>query len=404
MTSTVAIVGGGPTGLALALTLARYGLRSTVFEKNAAPTPVDESRAITWMPRGLEFLDWAGITGQFERIGIRRLAHEFRSPGGPLMAVRYDRLHHAHPYTLMIPQHHSERLLQAAAVGTGLVEIRRGHRIVGAGQTSTAALLTVEGPDGRYVERSRWGVGADGAGSTVRHALGIRQHWRDYGMDSAVADFEMTCALAPERSRIVLDPRRPYGFFAFAPGRWRLVYRLNSGEDRQEMTTEAAATTLLAQKLPDAVVQRFLWSSAFRLGQGQSTTYRRGQWLLVGDAAHAMGPSAGAGMMIGVLGAWRLGRHLASAVSDGSAVHLDRYERDQRAAAIRVQRDNARIFANLTLRSAPAAAVRSTALRVLGRLPGVTARMARSEALLHVPAPMGRSAGGRPTSDLPTPQ
>ncbi len=44
MTSTVAIAGAGPTGLAL--TLARYGLRSTVFEKNAAPAPVDEEAAV----------------------------------------------------------------------------------------------------------------------------------------------------------------------------------------------------------------------------------------------------------------------------------------------------------------------------------------------------------------------
>ncbi len=66
---TVAIAGAGPAGLALALTLARHGVPATVFAEHPAPTPVDESRAITWMPRGLEFLDWAGITDGFERMG-----------------------------------------------------------------------------------------------------------------------------------------------------------------------------------------------------------------------------------------------------------------------------------------------------------------------------------------------
>ena len=386
MTGTVAIVGGGPTGLALALTLARHGVASTVFAEHLQPTPVDESRAITWMPRGMEFLDWAGLTARFERIGLRRSAHEFRSARGLLLEVRYDQLCHEHPYTLMIPQHHSERLLHEAAVATGLVEVRRGHRVVDASQAPAAAVLTVEGPDGRYVERASWAVGADGARSIVRRRLGIRQQWRDYGLDSAVADFEMTCDLPADRSRIVLDPRRPYGFFAFAPGRWRLVYRLNPGEDRQAMTTEASATTLLSHKLPGAQVHRFLWSSAFRLGQGQSTTYRHGRWLLIGDAAHAMGPSAGAGMMIGVLGAWRLGRCLAEAIAGGSDTPLDRYELEQRAAAVQVQHDNARIFANMAVRSRPLAAVRSGVLRAMGRVPAVTARMARSEALLHVRA------------------
>ena len=59
------------------------------------------------------------------------------------------------------------------------------------------------------------------------------------------------------------------------------------------MTTQEAATDLLKRKLPDALVHRFLWASAFRLGQGQSESYRKGRWLLCGDAAHAMGPSAG---------------------------------------------------------------------------------------------------------------
>lgn len=389
----VAIVGGGPTGLALALTLARLQVPSTVFEHLHRPTPVDESRAITWMPRGLEFLDWAGITAGFAELAIRRSAHEFHSPHGLLLEVRYDNLQHRHPYTLMVPQHHSERLLQAAAVATGLVEVRRGHRVVEVGEAGAAAMLTVEGPDRRYVERASWAVAADGAHSTVRRRLGINQRWRDYGTDSAVADFEMTCDLPVDRSRIVLDPRRPYGFFAFAPDRWRLVYRLNPGEDRHAMTTESAATTLLARRLPRAEVRRFLWSSAFRLGQGQSTTYRRGRWLLAGDAAHPMGPSAGAGMMIGVLGAWRLGHCLTETIRGGCEAPLDRYEQEQRAAAGQVQHGNARIFANLAVRSAPVAAVRSAALRRLARVPAVTARMARSEALLDLAPVLLKPAG-----------
>jgi 2-polyprenyl-6-methoxyphenol hydroxylase-like FAD-dependent oxidoreductase len=175
------------------------------------------------------------------------------------------------------------------------------------------------------------------------------------------------------------------------------VYRLNPGEDRQSMTTEAAATGLLRQKLPGADVHRFLWASAFRLGQGQSAEYRRGHWLLVGDAAHAMGPSAGAGMMIGLLGAWRLGHHLAAAISRGSDAPLDHYEREQRTAATQVQHDNARIFANMALRSVPLAAVRSAAFRTLGHLPAVAARMARTEALLHLaPVPRSTVSAGPP--------
>src|SRR3712207_7470584 len=114
-----------------------------------------------------------------------------------------------------------------------------------------------------------------------------------------------------------------------------------------------------------------------------------------------MGPSAGAGMMIGVLGAWRLGHRLAETISGGSDTPLDRYEHEQRTAAVRVQHDNARIFAHMAVRSVRLAAVRSAALRAAGRLPAVTARMARSEALLHLapvsPGPATLPAPSRAT-------
>jgi 2-polyprenyl-6-methoxyphenol hydroxylase-like FAD-dependent oxidoreductase len=336
------------------------------------------------MPGGLEFLDWLGITERFVEIGIRRHAHEFWSTRRRLVSIRYDLLRHRHPYTLMLPQHHTERLLQEEAESTGLVEIRRGHRVSHIDQDSTQAALTVEGPDGQYTQRAPWAVGADGARSLVRDTLAITQRWRDYGADTAVADFDLTCELPTDRSRIVLDPRRPVGLFPFAPERWRLVYRINDGEDRGTMITESAATRMLAHALPGGRPRRFLWASAFRLGQGQSQTYRRGRWLLVGDAAHAMGPSAGAGMMIGVLGAWRLGMRLAEVRHGGGDEALGRYEAEQRAAADRVQRDNARIFANIALRSRPIAAARDFGLWAAGHLPAVPRRMAASEALLHV--------------------
>jgi 2-polyprenyl-6-methoxyphenol hydroxylase-like FAD-dependent oxidoreductase len=73
----VAIVGGGPVGLTLSLILARYGVPTLVLEAREVPTPRDESRAITWMPKGLELLDWLELGESFDRLGVRRVAHEF---------------------------------------------------------------------------------------------------------------------------------------------------------------------------------------------------------------------------------------------------------------------------------------------------------------------------------------
>jgi 2-polyprenyl-6-methoxyphenol hydroxylase-like FAD-dependent oxidoreductase len=384
MTERVLIVGGGPVGLALALVLAHRGTPSLVLEAREEPTPRDESRAITWMPKGLELLDLLSLEEEFARSGVRRTAHEFWAGGRRLLTMPFRKVRSPHRYTLQLPQHDTEVLLEAAALGSGMVEVRRGHRVVGIGQHRRRASVRVEGPDGGYRLEAPWAVGCDGAGSVVRRMLGVETKWRDYGTDSAVADFEMECGLPKEVSRIVLDPARPYGFFYFAPGRWRLVYRPNRGEDRGALTTEAAATELLLSKLPEARVEGFLWASAFRLGQGQSTTYRRGRWLLAGDAAHAMGPSAGAGMMVGVLGAWRLGWRLALAVEGLTGLEelLEGYEREQRAASGEIQNANALIFRNMAVANHLVGKVRGMALRGISRVGPIVRRMTEKEALV----------------------
>ena len=150
------------------------------------------------------------------------------------------------------------------------------------------------------------------------------------------------------------------------------------------MTAEDAVTGLMRWKLPGVRIERSLWASAFRLGQGQSEMYRRGRWLLCGDAAHAMGPSAGAGMMVGVLGAWRLGWRLAlAAKGDPQAEEfLADYEREQRMASEEVQNANATIFRQMALADPVAAAARSVVLRILSYLRPVVRRMTEKEALL----------------------
>lgn len=380
---SVAIVGAGPVGLALSLVLARYRVPSLILESRQTPTPPDESRAITWMPKGLEFLDWLGLTDKFTEVGVKRTAHEFWSVSEKLLTLSFAELKSPHPFTLQLPQHTTETLLETAALDSGLVEIRRGSRVVNVGERNGRARLEVETASGSYQIETEWAVGCDGAKSEVRKSLGIEQRWRDYGTDSAVADFEMDCHLPLETSRIILDPNRPYGFFYFAPGRWRFIYRINAGEDRKEMTAEPFVRKLLESKLSDVNIKRFLWASAFRLGQGQNEAYRKGRWLLAGDAAHAMGPSAGAGMMVGMLGAWRLGWRLASVV-DGRADEslLDEYESEQRLGSEKVQNANAQIFWNMAVTNSFIAAAREVGLKIISKVPSIAKSLTAKEALL----------------------
>jgi 2-polyprenyl-6-methoxyphenol hydroxylase-like FAD-dependent oxidoreductase len=138
--------------------------------------------------------------------------------------------------------------------------------------------------------------------------------------------------------------------------------------------------------------ERHLWASSFRLGQGQTDAYAIGRWALAGDAAHAMGPSAGAGMQVGVLGAWRLSHQLMGSLREPAtwSARSAGYESAQRRLSSSVQRSNARTFGAMTVTSPLAGAVRRVALGGVGRLPFVTRTMTAAAALSGLAPHQGR--------------
>jgi 2-polyprenyl-6-methoxyphenol hydroxylase-like FAD-dependent oxidoreductase len=125
----VVIGGGGPVGFTLPLILARHGVPAFVLEARESPTSRDEeSRAIVWMPKGLELLDWLELGESFDRLGVRRVTHGFWVDGRRSLRMPFDEVRSTHRYILQLHRHDSEVLLERAALDTGMVEMRGAQR------------------------------------------------------------------------------------------------------------------------------------------------------------------------------------------------------------------------------------------------------------------------------------
>lgn len=385
----VLIVGGGPVGLTIALALARRGLRSTVIERRAEPTPVLESRAITWMPRAIEVATALSVDAGLQKQSHKRTVHRFAGPGGTTLAtIRFDRLRHPHPYTLQLPQGESERLLEMAAADSGKVEVVRGAEVIAIAQDSRSVTVTYRNPASARSRslQARYGVAADGASSSVRQFLDVPISRVRYGARSVVADFVGTAGIPPDESVLVLDSARPRGLFPITPHRWRLIYRVNSRDDPATAATPDVASNHLKRYFPTAHADAFTWSSSFELTQGDAAAYVKGRWILAGDAAHPMGPSAGAGMMLGVLGSWRLAWAL-DRVRSGHPTALEEYAVAQKLAAARVQHSNALIFRQTAVTSRAFGALRTPLFALAARATPMPIALARREALVNEPLP-----------------
>lgn len=126
----VLVVGAGPTGLALAATLRRYGVRFRVVDR--ALDRVHESRALAIQPRTLELLAGLGVTDQLVAHGNRtvrlRLHAGRRTVSMPLFDIGLDDT--SYPYLLFLSQAETERVLADHLAQHG-VRPERGVELVG---------------------------------------------------------------------------------------------------------------------------------------------------------------------------------------------------------------------------------------------------------------------------------
>ena len=121
--STVLIVGAGPTGLALALSLATAGVPVRLIDSKAAPATT--SRAIGIQARTLELLDLFGLGETFVSLGLRAHAGNIYAKSRQLVHLDLTRLQSRYPFILLLEQTETERLLTEALLRKG-VQVERG--------------------------------------------------------------------------------------------------------------------------------------------------------------------------------------------------------------------------------------------------------------------------------------
>ncbi len=355
MPSDVVIAGAGPNGLMLACELSLAGIRPIVLER--LPEPTTENRANGLIGQVVRMLDRRGLYQPLaETAEPPRPAPMFIFGALPLdlRAVEDNPL-----YMLLVPQLRIDAELAKRAANLG-VEIRRGHEVTGFAQDDEAVTIEVAGPDGPYRLSSRYLVGADGGGSTIRKLAGIGFPGASAEqVVSRLAEVRVPDELIDAKSGGLnlpgygpippLHHRTERGVFAFAalPSRPALLFTV-------EWTTDGVDGDLPVS-LPELrqSVRRVLGTDLpieapegegpHRLSRwvGVNTRladrYADGRVLLVGDAAHVHFVVGGPGLNLGLQDAVNLGWKLAATIHGWAPPGLlDSYDTERRPVGERV--------------------------------------------------------------------
>jgi 2-polyprenyl-6-methoxyphenol hydroxylase-like FAD-dependent oxidoreductase len=368
----VVVVGAGIGGMAAAVLLARAGAGVTLLERAARIRAV--GAGILLQPNGLAVLRGLGLDEALHRAGRRVDAVTVRGPDGRAitelavpdfgagldhhLAVRRSALHAA--------------LLDAVAAEGGItcrpgVEVvsadRHGSVEAGAGERLAADLV----------------VGADGVRSVVRDrgAFGARA-----GRTGDVYVRGLVAMADPGRAG---ETWTPIGIFGGAPvdAATRYFYASATApavsaavaaRDLRALRTAWRGVLPAAGELLDAVgsFDELLVNDVVRV---RCARWHDGRRVLLGDAAHAMAPTAGQGANSALVDAAVLVAELTAAgtVEAGLAGYTAR----RRPAVRAVQTRADRLTRLAHLRTPPARRLRDTALGVLGRRPGAAERIVR---------------------------
>ncbi|MGW1073541.1 FAD-dependent monooxygenase [Streptomyces sp. NPDC002537] len=341
----VLIAGAGPTGLVLAIDLARRGIRHRIVERSERGFP--GSRGAGIQPRTLEVLDdlgaidallaeagpcppvqtWAGT----ERMSTWDLVER----GEPGPAVPY-------PELVMLPQWRTVELLYARLHELGgRVEFSTG--LTAFTQDADGVTAEVRHADGRTeTVRAGYLVAADGGRSTVRKALGIPFEGKQVDARPVLlADLRLE---GLDRDHWHMWPKAPGGLLALRPlegeqGLFQLIAAFDDTthvvDTEREATPEAVARLIEERTgLRGLRVDKVGWSSAFKPNAAMAERFRTGRVLLAGDAAHIHAPSGGQGLNTSIQDAYNLGWKLAAVLRYGAPeALLDSYDTERSRVA-----------------------------------------------------------------------
>jgi 2-polyprenyl-6-methoxyphenol hydroxylase-like FAD-dependent oxidoreductase len=340
----VLIVGAGPTGLVLALTLARRGVRLRIVDKE--PGPGEASRAMAVQARTLEFYAQLGIAEEviadgvvMRRIHLRRGGREF----GRLPISEIGDGLSLFPFVLCYPQDDHERLLVEKLREAG-VEVEWNVELTGLEQTPDRVRATLRSPSGEETCDVEYLCGCDGAHSAVRRALGIEFPGGDYDDLFYVADVKIASGFdADGYANVSRD-----AFALMLPVRSSGMQRLigivpRELAGRHDLTYEDIRDQV--EPLVGAHATQVNWFATYRVHHRVAERFRSGRCFLAGDAAHIHSPAGGQGMNTGIGDAFNLAWKLAEVLRGrASASILETYEAERLPFARRLVATTDRAF------------------------------------------------------------
>ncbi len=349
MKTEVIIIGAGPTGLALACQLIRYGIDFVIIDRKETTTP--HSKAIGVQARTLEIYEQIGLADDLVARGSITEKVRLVEGGevrGEIFLKELGTGMSPYPFLLIVEQGSHEALLYDFIKANG-EDIRWQTELESISQDEggvTASIRTIGG-ETETIE-ARFLIGCDGAHSIVRHSLGLRFEGGTFERLFYVADVDIDWEFSHDALHANLGKDNLTAFFPM-PGekRWRIVGTFPEGHDKDvgDILYEEIEQQIVADTGLKLDITKVNWFSAYKVHSRSVNKFSNGRCFLAGDSAHIHTPAGAQGMNTGIQDGYNLAWKLALVLKQNASLEiLNSYNEERLENARHLLRTTDRFF------------------------------------------------------------
>ena len=324
MQTEVLIVGAGPTGLALACQLLRFGIDFVIIDRNEGTTP--HSKAIGVQARTLEIYEQVGLAGDLIRAGTiaeRARMLEGGKIRGEVELAGIGKGMSPYPFLLLVEQGKHEKLLFDHITRSG-GRVEWQTELEGFFQDDTGVRASVKNADGetKTIE-TRFMVGCDGASSRVRQELGLEFAGSTFERLFYVADVEIDWDFSHDSLYVCLAEHTITAFFPMTGSErnFRIVGTFPERHERDpaEILYDEIEKQIVADTELELDITAVNWFSIYKVHSRHVEKFSVGRCFLAGDSAHIHTPAGAQGMNTGIQDGYNLAWKLAAVLRYGSS-------------------------------------------------------------------------------------
>lgn len=323
----VVIVGAGPVGLSLAISLVKMNLHIAVFEKKASTA--EKSRAPSIWPKTQEILAQLGVIDAFLQEGIQIPILSLWDVNNKrvLFTAPIKELEKLTPYPqlLIIPQAQTEKILLENLKEQPTAEIYFSHEVTDLTQEESKVMVTCKSSSGKKQVSGKIVVGADGAHSIVREKIDAAFKGKTYPLKAALADVEIISSKNLHSPSISTKDGLAIGI-RIKENTWRIILPIS----KKDHTPLADRIKIAVKNLFSECQWESVWQSDFNIHRKLSSHFVNGRVVLAGDAAHLNSPVGGQGMNAGIQDIPKLNTVIAEALTSNTTNPLSSFGKERR--------------------------------------------------------------------------